>query len=502
MQRKDLYLVGILWLLLLFIFLPLFYSDYIFMDEAFQLWGYRAVPGFYMFIDEGRYLTEELQRWLFNMIDTIHGVKYMRMFSLFGWMLCLPVWYAVIKREVIQVPKFKYLPFFTCLYLITNPSFLVAVQWATCLQFFISDTASVLAGAIVLNTLRSEECKRSKFLWAGVAALLLGVPGLFLYQGSWACFLIPFFLYYLNPMHLNKTRVLLRGAIVFFAVYTAYFIIYKISFLFLDNIVEDPRNKLYINPFIKLAFFLARPLERSFRFTLITKERSMISLVYYVLALLTLAALTFKRFGKGKQKQKQAIIHLSVIMVFGLLSYLPGLLIEENYASNRTQFALNLIVFLFCLEMALYYITNKRVLQAGGAAIIVFFVFCARYNFQQGFVRPLVAETAALKNYFREHYNRNIKTIHWIRPPEDELARKFHINYSMDEFGVPNSFFVWVPENLSKELVYEQTGDRQAGLNLAVKQWADKEEYLRSGEKADSTVLLVDNKEIIDSIKP
>ncbi len=29
----------------------------------------------------------------------------------------------------------------------------------------------------------------------------------------------------------------------------------------MDNIPEDPRNKLYINPFIKVAFFLARPLE-------------------------------------------------------------------------------------------------------------------------------------------------------------------------------------------------------------------------------------------------
>jgi hypothetical protein len=152
--------------------------------------------------------------------------------------------------------------------------------------------------------------------------------------------------------------------------------------------------------------------------------------------------------------------------------------------------------------MALYYITNKRYLQIGGVAIIVFFVGCARFNFQQGFVRPLVAETAALKNYFKEHYNKNIQAIHWIRPPEDELANKFHVNFSMDEFGVPNSFFVWVPENLSKQLIYEQTGDRQEALKIRVGQWASKSDYLHSGEKADSTVLIVDNKEIIDAINP
>ena len=501
MQRKDLYLVGILLLCLLFIFLPLFYSEYIYMDEALQLWGYRAVPGFYMFIDEGRFLTEELQRWLFNRIDTIHGVKYVRLFSLFGWMLCLPLWYAIIKREVSNVPKYKYLPFFTCLYLITNPSFLVAVQWATCLQFFISDTVSLLAGAIVVNSLRAEDFKIQKGLWAGIIALLLGIPALFLYQGSWSCFLIPFFLYFINPLNNNKNKVLLRGAIVHFAVYAAYFIIYKASFLIWDNIPEDPRNKLYINPFIKMAFFLARPLERSFRFTLITEERSLISLAFYILSVLSLALLTFKRFGQ--EKRRQAVKHLAIVLFgFGVIAYLPGLLIEENYASNRTLFTLNLVVFIFCFEMALYYIKNKWVLQIGGVAVCVFFVWCARFNSYQGFVRPLVAETAALKNYFRLHYNANIQSVHFIRPPEDIMAKKYHINYSMDEFGVPSSHFIWAPENQTKQMIYETTGDRAAASKILVKQWTNNEEYARSGEKVDSTVLLVDVKAIIDTITP
>ena len=500
MQRKDLYLIGILWLFLLVIFLPLFYSDYIFMDEALQLWGYRAVPGFYMFIDEGRFLTEALQRWLFNMIDTIHGVKYMRLFSLFGWMLCLPIWYATIKREVTNVPQYKYLPFFTCLYLITNPSFLVAVQWATCLQFFISDTASLLAGALVINSLRSEEFRSGKVLWATVLAMLLGVSSMFLYQGSWACFLLPFLLHFINPLNLKKNRVLIGGMAVHFFVYAAYFVAYKLSFHFFDNIPEDPRNGLYINPIEKIAFFLARPLERSFRFTLLVNEDSILSKIYYALMLLSLAALTFKRFGKGKQKQ--AIIYLAIIGCFWVVSYLPGLLIRERYASNRTLMALNLCVFIVCFEMALYYIKSKWILQIGSAFIFVFFVGCARFNVDQGFVRPLVAETAALKDYLRQHYNKNIQTVHFIRPPENILANKYHINHSMDEFGVPSSHFMWVPENQTKQMIYEITGDREAALKIQVKQWTNNDEYAHSGEKPDSTVLLVDVKAIIETIKP
>jgi hypothetical protein len=313
--------------------------------------------------------------------------------------------------------------------------------------------------------------------------------------------LIPFFLFFINPVNSNKDKVLIRGAIVHFAVYAAYFVIYKASFVFMDNIPEDPRNKLYINPFIKLAFFLCRPLERSFRFTLLTEERSFISLAFYMLSVLSLALLTFKRLGK--EKRVQAVKYLAIVLFgFGIIAYLPGLLIEENYASNRTLFTLNLVVFIFCFEMALYYIKSKWVLQVGGVAIFVFFVWCARFNFYQGFVRPQVAETAALKNYFRQHYNTSIQTVHFIRPPEDIMAKKYHINYSMDEFGVPGSFFVWVPENLSKQLAYETTGNRQAAIKLWVKQWASKEEYDLAHEKVDSTVLLVDVKAIIDTIKP
>src|SRR5689334_21182655 len=118
MQRKDFYLLGVLSVLLLLIFLPLFYSDYIFTDEASEIWGYNSIPGLQLFTDDGRWLSEILQSWLFKMADTIHDVTYLRLISLFGWMACLSIWYGVIKRSVDKVPGYEFLPFFSCLYLI------------------------------------------------------------------------------------------------------------------------------------------------------------------------------------------------------------------------------------------------------------------------------------------------------------------------------------------------------------------------------------------------
>ena len=499
MLRKDFYLLGILWLCVLFIFLPLFYSDYIFMDEALQIWGYNADPDFYMLIDEGRWLTELLESWLFRLADTIHDVTYLRLISLFGWMTCLPVWYAVIKRLVANVPAYEYLPFFSCLYLITSLPFIVSVQWATCMQFFIADTAALISGAVILHGIGFNENKIRIPAMVIIPALLLGVASLFLYQGAFACFLIPFLINFINPFKYKHDKVLIAGLAVYFFVYFVYFILYKLSFTLL-NMPPDPRNALYIHPLEKIKFFLARPLERSFRFTLLTNEDSNISKGFYLVMLVSLGVLAFKRFGIVKWRH--AVKYLAGIGCIWVVSYLPALLIQESYASNRTLMALNMCVFIVCLEMAVYFIKSRRFLQIAGVGVLLFFVFCARYNFQQVFLQPVQQETAALKNYMKQHYHNGITTIHFIRPSEDFMAEKYQLNRSMDELGVGSSCWEWVPESLTKQLVYEATGDRKRAAKVVVKHWAGKEAYLNSGEVITNTTLLIDVPAIMNSVKP
>jgi hypothetical protein len=501
MHRKDFYLLGFLWGIMLLVFLPLFNSDYIFMDEALQIWGYNSIPGFYMLIDEGRLLTELLEGWLFKMADTIHGVTWIRIISLAGWMACLPVWYGVIKRLVAKVPGYEYLPFFSCVYLVTSLPFIVSVQWATCMQFFIADTAALLSGALVLQGIHFKENKFRLTAKTAFPALLLGVVSMFFYQGAFACFLLPFLLNFINPFNNKKDTVLVAGLAFYILVYAVYFVLYKLSFHFVfKDIPPDTRNALYINPVEKIKFFFARPLERSFRFVLLTHEDSSISKVYYLLMLMGWSVLAFVRFGKAKWWN--AVKYLAGTGGIFIMSYLPALLIKESYASNRTLMALNLFVFIVCLEMALYFIKSKRLLEYAGLAMIFFFLFCARYNFQKVFLRPIQEETAALKNYFKQHYHPGIQTIHFIRSSEDFMAEKYRVHRSMDEFGVSSSCWEWVPESLSKQLIYEATGDRKLAAGVQVKHWAGKEAYLQSGETLNSNTLLVDVPAIMNSVAP
>ncbi|WP_143774241.1 hypothetical protein [Niastella vici] len=469
------------------------------MDEALQIWGYKSIPGFYMLIDEGRWLTEVLEGWLFRMTDRVHDVTYIRLVSLFGWLACLPVWYMVIKRLVAKVSGYKYLPFFSCLYLITSLPFIVSVQWATCMQFFIADTAALLSGALVLQGIHFKANWWRFSARTALPALFLGVVSLFFYQGAFACFLLPFLLNFINPFKYKKDTVLLMGLAFYLFVYAVYFVLYKLSFSLLD-IPPDPRNSLYIHPWEKLKFFLARPLERSFRFTLLTHEDSPISQVLYPLMLLGFSVLTFIRFGKAKWRN--AVKYLAGVGGIFIMSYLPALLIQESFASNRTLMALDLFVFIVCLEMVLFFIKDRRLLQIAGVAMTLFFVVCARYNFQYVFLRPVQQETAVLKNYFKQHYHPGITTVHFIRPSEDFMAEKYRVNRSMDEFGVSSSCWDWVPESLTKQFIYEATGNREQAAGVQVKQWAGKAAYLSSGESLNNNTLLVDVPAILNQVKP
>jgi hypothetical protein len=499
MQRKDVYAIGILYLLMLLIFYPLFYTEYIYMDEAVQIWLMKPGTDYMLFLDDGRALTEWLQFPLFSAIDSIHAITYIRIISLVGWMICVPVWYWVIKRVINSKPEYEHLPFFSCLYMVTSLPFLVSVQWATCMQFFIAQTCGLLSGAVLYIGIRFTETRLRVSMVAVIASVLLGVAAMFFYQNAAGCFLIPFLLHFINQKATQKNKVLITALAVNMLVFVVYYILYRIS-MQVYNIPLIERNSIHIDVVDKIKWFLARPLERSFRFSVLAHEDSLVSKVYFALMLAAWALLALKRFGKANRLQ--AFTYLAVTMGIFFISYLPNLIIKENFASNRTMFALNMCVWLVCAEMVMHFVKNRSALLVTGIMIALVFVICARNNFRNAFLKPVQQETAALKNHIQQHYHNGTRTIHFIRPPEDFFVKKYHVHQSMDEIGIPQSFFVWVPDPLCRQLVYEKTHNRKATEQLVIRHWPDAASFARSGEPVDSTVLLVDVQAIMSAPKP
>jgi len=133
MEKKDGLNILILFGIAVVIFYPVFYSEYLYTDDAVQLWFYKKGSGVHMSIPGGRYITDVLCQWLFNNAYTIHDVSFIRMFSFFGWILCIPVWYFIIKKIVNTEKLLRLFTFFSVLYLICTPAFSICVGLGGCM---------------------------------------------------------------------------------------------------------------------------------------------------------------------------------------------------------------------------------------------------------------------------------------------------------------------------------------------------------------------------------
>ena len=195
-------------------------------------------------------------------------------------------------------------------------------------------------------------------------------------------------------------------------------------------------------------------------------------------------------------------------MLLFLLAYFPSMLTKENFASNRTMLALDLCVWLVMLEMFLYFMkrpsdpsTTLRIpATIAGWVIACVLVVSAWYNIRYQVLRPLTKENAEVRAWLKQHYRPGVKNIYAIKAPVEAFVNKYHLFQNMDEFGVPSTTFDWGVEYVTRQLVYEITGNRQNGEQLNIKQYPDMETYNHSGDKLPPDGLLIDFGAIINAM--
>ena len=491
MKRNDVYGILLLWAILLIVFFPLFNATYVYTDEAVQLWLYRRGSGYEMFGASGRGLTEKLFQWLFGSIHTIREISYLRWFSLFGWMLCIPIWYYVLNSVVINEKLPKILPFISMVYLVTMPPFTIYIGWAAVMELFIANTAGLLSGYILYNALVQGK-KGTRLLPALLVSVLIGCISLFTYQNGFCCFLLPFLLHFIARTRLSKMIWQAIGA--YLLIYVVYYLLFRLQ-LTVSHAAISERSNLHVNFLNKLIFLFTRPLNSAFHFTWLFNEKSIPGLVVYALLFGTWTLISF--FQRKALPVGERIMYFVVIFCFFGLFYLPSLVVKENYASNRTLFALNLAVFFLVAETLLAAGSNARIKQYGVALFSFLFVLNAWYNFNREFLMPVKNEYALLRNFIRDHYNINTDTVYFVRPEEDFYEKKYGITRSWDEFGVPSTFFEWTPEFLVKQIVWEKTGDRSASEKITVKSWLGQDAFIKAALPVTPNILVIDAPGII-----
>lgn len=492
MRKADYLSMGVLLILPFLIFYPLFTSEYLYTDEAVQLRLYRKGSDFQMFTSQGRYITEKLFQWLFSSIETIREVTYLRLFSFFGWLVSIPIWYVTLKKVIEREGLPRVLTFFSVLYMIAMPSFSMYVSWASCMELFLANTSGLLSGYFVYSGFYYKNDTRV-LKWARLfLAIMFGLTSLFTYQTGFGCFVLPFVLHLLAVKKVDRTFWI--GVVACFAIYLLYFLAFKVSVV-AGGVQASERASVYINPVQKLIFILTRPLTGAFHFTLLMNERSIPGVILY---LLIAGAWLFANLRLLKSRTLQErVLYFGALFFLLLCTYIPGLVVKENYASNRTLFALNLAVFFMVMETLFLLVTTKKMRIITVGVLSALFIANAWYNFRVLFLAPITAEYQQLRAYMNMAYSPNMHTVYFIRPQEDFFVRRYGITRSWDEFGVPSTFFDWVPEFWVKQVVLEQTGDCALSEKLVVKHWLGKEAYQKAGEPVAEGVLLVEVEQIL-----
>jgi hypothetical protein len=489
--RKDLLNVLFLVAIALIVFYPVFYTKFSYTDDFVQLWLYKTGSIFQPSIVYGRYVTEQLAKWLFSRAVTIHDVLYIRLFSFFGWLVCIPIWYIIIKKVVAREKLPTLLAFFSVLYLVCTPSFSIYVRWASCFEQFIAYTAGLSSGYILYTFMESESGKIHRPLLAIPGALTLGMVSLFTYQNGFGCFLLPFLLHVTSKP--KKLKVILVAVAIYLSTYVVYYLLFKLN-LQASHLESVNRTTISINPFPKIRFFF-RPLASAFHFTFLFNERSVPGFVIYVVTFLAWVSADFYQSRGIALANRLKFLILTIFLL--TIIYLPSLAVKENYFSNRTLLALNMGVFFLAANTILTSV--KKSARMTVMAIISFlFVFNARYNFVQEFLNPVKTEYERVSDFIEKNYNSNVTTVYFIRPHEDFFVRKLGITRSWDEFGVPSTFFAWVPEFFTRQVIFEKTKSRKIAEGLNIKHWLGKEEFLKTAPLISPNTMLVDVEEILD----
>jgi len=480
MKRSSYRDLGILTGITLIIFYPLFYTHYFYTDEVIQLTHYRKGADFHMFAVQGRYLTDVLFQFLFSAIDTIGQITRLHVFSLLGWMACIPVWYTILTRVCRKEELPSFLPFVIVLYLIACPPFCVSVSWASCMELFIANTSGLIAGYVFYS--------RRAIVWS----LLFGIISLFTYQNGFGCFLLPFLLQVIAKKQWSRTIGTAIG--MYFFTYLLYYVLFRWQMQFW-HMGASERTGLAPEPFSKLLFFLARPLATAFHFTWLVNERSVAGKGGYALVaggwlLLSLYLLRPRSFSFRLRYLA------GVFCLLGLI-YLPSLIVKENYASNRTLLALDMAVFLLVFTTLLQWVRMERHQLVIASGLSLFLVANAWYNFRYQFLRPVKKEYELVRSYIDTQYHAGITNVAFIRPAPDLFQRQYGVNISWDEFGRPSTYPEWVPESFVRQVVFEKTGSRVAADSLVITNWPDKQAYMVSKPAPAQNTLTVDVESIL-----
>ena len=479
--------------LFILIYFQVFFADYAYLDEIYQLWHNDDNSNFLMFHTQGRWLTGLLFKKLFSSISRIEQLKYLRIFSFTGWMLATFAWGYFFRKWLSSLKLNQELWSLSVAYLACSISVCVYIGWASCMEVFLAVAFGLLSADILFtNLLKGGEIRLPVKVIAG--SLFFGIVSLFIYQPSFGIFLVPFFLRYIARKKARPDSIFMTGLILYFVIYIIYYFCFKYS-LRGYHIEASTRTELHFNILKKISFFFSGPFPQGFSLNLLFYAGSIFSQVFYVLVFLIWLVITFKRNSPNKFTGK--IFFVGFILFLLALIYLPSMIAAENFPSYRTLFVFNLAAFLMVAGSLFSLIKKERPKKLFLLIGFAWVILTGFYTFNFQYIDPLKKEYSVLRNFFRENYKPSVTQVYFIRADKFLFSPQFHTKVYRDELGAPSTYRDWVPEPIIKQMIFELTGDRKIAERTTVVQFENATIFDQSKTKTDGINSLLVNMNLL-----
>ncbi len=480
MKRSALIFILSAPLLLLAIYYPVFTSDYVYLDEAPQLWHHGDGSTAHMFLSQGRWLTGLLLETVFKKVHVVGDLRGLRLVALAGWLGFIVCWWSVFRSWTRRMCLDPLLLPFSLVFIAAAPTTTISIGWASCLELPFATTCALVSGAWLSRHLAAQRAAghdRVNFpLPVLLMVMLPGLASLFLYQNTFGVFLVPFVLDHFINRNAATRRSLAIAIIMSLLICLIYFFIYKYG-LTRAGIEASGRTAISHDPLKKIAYFFSGPLPMAFNLNYLYSAQTLLPQVIAPFSAVIMLVCIFTRFKMIAFAKNVAFILLILSML--ALIYLPSMISTENFASYRTLGPLGLMVFLLLISSILQLISSRRVRAGLVGVVSISLALLGHYNFDQQFTRPLSNEYRGLTEWVDSSFQPGgphayPDTILLIRADKRLFRERDNIRSSRDEFGLPSTSRDWVPVPLVKQLVMEKTGSHAIAERLVVLQYADR----------------------------
>jgi hypothetical protein len=382
----------------------------------------------------GRPLDAVFQQITFSLVTNIDNLRYLRALGVLG--IVLLAWY--FSRVLVATGWGFFESLFLSVIVFTTPAFQVYASWAVAAFY---PFAALTAGIALQKIDRLFSTRLPENRWRTVAGLLgataLMVASLSVYQPAamlfWAFAAVTLFRPGLTFRPVFLRFVWQTGVCA--AALAGGYVIYRFGqTLFGTGLLHPLRSQLVADVPKKMVWFVEEPLVNALNWVLLF-PRIWVAIPVAIIVILGLL-LYFE--GTDVERLGQLAIALMILP----LSYLPNLIVAENWSSYRTLSALSAVIVVYMFFALAGYVKLRRrfgaVPPAAGllAAPALLACIIASYNVQTYFASPLYRERMWIHEQLRSA-DLTLTPGIYVLPSEWYHSIAPDVRY--DEFGFPFS---------------------------------------------------------------